>query len=211
MDIWLTSIVSLLAAFIGGWIAEKYALRAQKQAAEDQRQRDQETEQRTVKGTLQAIATELRVLKRENFDELQETLNERQNLTPLAMTRTEQNYFIVIESNAGALGRINDEKLREDIIRVYGHAKGLMDSLNAHFRDAEHWREISGTGPDRQTLPNRLARLETGIRNGLDETSAGAWRIASEDRKISQSVFSPLRPRNPPNPNALGRTTAQAF
>jgi len=34
VDILLTSIVSLLAAMIGGWIAGKYALRAQKQAAE---------------------------------------------------------------------------------------------------------------------------------------------------------------------------------
>jgi hypothetical protein len=32
VDILLTSTVSLLAAMIGGWIAGKYALRAQKQA-----------------------------------------------------------------------------------------------------------------------------------------------------------------------------------
>jgi hypothetical protein len=62
-DILLTSIVSLLAAIIGGWIAAKYALRAQKQAAEDQRRRDVEAEHRTTNSTLQAIATELTVLK----------------------------------------------------------------------------------------------------------------------------------------------------
>ena len=42
-DILPTSTVSLPAAIIGGWIAGKYALRAQKQAAEDQRQRDLST------------------------------------------------------------------------------------------------------------------------------------------------------------------------
>src|SRR5260370_34379650 len=158
-DILLTSIVSRLGAVMGGWTAGKYSLRAQKQAAEDQRQRDQEEERRAVNGILQAIAAELQVLKCDHFGKLRMTLNERQKsreaplVTPLAMTRTEQKYFLVFESKAGALGRISDEKLREDIIRVYGLAKGLVDSLNAHFRDSEHWREISGSSPDRQTLP----------------------------------------------------------
>jgi succinate dehydrogenase/fumarate reductase flavoprotein subunit len=62
VDILLTCIVSLLAAIIGGWIAGKYALRAQKQAAEDQRQRDVEAERRMINNTLQAIGTELTVL-----------------------------------------------------------------------------------------------------------------------------------------------------
>lgn len=52
MDIWLTSIVSLLAAVIGGWIAGKYALRAQKQAAKDERERDRDAERAAVNGTL---------------------------------------------------------------------------------------------------------------------------------------------------------------
>ena len=61
-------------------MTSRSALRAQKQAAEDQLQRDQETEQRAVKGTLQAIAAELRVFRSDNFDKLQKILKERQKL-----------------------------------------------------------------------------------------------------------------------------------
>jgi hypothetical protein len=169
---------SLFGALIGGYMTSRSALRAQKQVAKDQRQRDQEAERRAINSILQAIAAELRVLKGEFFDKLQSQLNDRheaqegrqersfrQSQQPLSMTRTTQKYFIVFESNAGAIGRIEDEVLREDIIRVYGHAKGLVDDLNAYFRDSETWREISGTSPDRQTLPNRLQGLETEIRN----------------------------------------------
>ena len=163
---------ALIGAVIGGLLTGRFALRAQKQAAEDQRQRDQETEQRAVKGTLRAIAAELRVFKSDNCDKLQKILKERQKLResplPLAMTRTEQNYCTVFESNAGALGRINDAKLREDIVRVYGHVKGLVDILNANSRDFEHWRNIpAGTSPDKLAACMNLAELEPGIRDGV--------------------------------------------
>jgi hypothetical protein len=59
MEILLTSTISLLAAMIGGWIAGRYALRAQKQATEDQQQRDAQEERRMVNSTLQAIGTEI--------------------------------------------------------------------------------------------------------------------------------------------------------
>ena len=78
MDILFTSLVSLLAAIVGGWIAGKYALRAQKQAAEDQRQRDVEAERRTINSTLQAIGTELTVLKADFLDRLQQVYDGRE-------------------------------------------------------------------------------------------------------------------------------------
>jgi succinate dehydrogenase/fumarate reductase flavoprotein subunit len=45
----------LLAAIVGGWIAGRYAVHAQKHAAKEQRQSDLEAEGRAVNGTLQAI------------------------------------------------------------------------------------------------------------------------------------------------------------
>jgi len=59
------------------------ALLAQKQAAKDQRQRDEEAERRTVEGTLRAIATELRVLKKDAFDPLGEKLKKRDETYPV--------------------------------------------------------------------------------------------------------------------------------
>jgi hypothetical protein len=109
VDILLTSIVSLLAAIIGGWIAGKYALRAQKQAAEDQRQRDVEAERRTINSTLQAIGTELTVLKADFLDRLQQVYDGREDRRepgfpirgPLS-----RNYFAVFESMQRCLEKL---------------------------------------------------------------------------------------------------------
>jgi len=58
VQVWLTSVFSLLAAIVGGWIAGRYAVHAQKHAAKEQRQSDREAERRAVNGTLQAIRPE---------------------------------------------------------------------------------------------------------------------------------------------------------
>jgi hypothetical protein len=103
---------AFIGAIIGGRKAGRYALRAQEQAARDQRQYAVEVERRAVKNLLQAIRAELTVLKNRNLDSLQKTLKDRAEnraklpnpswvqFPPLAMTRTEQNHFIVYESNA---------------------------------------------------------------------------------------------------------------
>jgi hypothetical protein len=70
VQIWLTSVVSLLAAVAGGWIAGRYAVHAQKHAAKEQRQSDREAERRAVNGTLQAIRPELEVFNTELVGEL---------------------------------------------------------------------------------------------------------------------------------------------
>jgi hypothetical protein len=172
---------SLIGALIGGYMTSQSALRAQKQAAEDQRQRDQETEQRAVNGTLQAIAAELKILKADMLDPLEEILKERpqereqvrkNNLNdplPLAMPRSEQNPFIVFESNAAALGRINDEKVREQIIRVYGLARGVLDCLNTHARNFEYWHSLHNVDHERSRIGKMLENLEITLRNGLSD------------------------------------------
>jgi hypothetical protein len=176
-----SAIIGIVGAFIGavigGRIAGRYALRAQQQAAEDQRRRDLQADRRAVNGILRSIAAELQVLKRVNFQTIQNSLNERearqklnpQKLSPFAMVRSEQNYFVVFESNAAALGGINDEKLREDIIRVYGLAKGLVDLLNANSRNFEIWRSLQEGTHEKPLTASMLERLEIVIRNGLND------------------------------------------
>src|SRR6202030_529077 len=51
---------ALIGAVIGGFMTGISALFAQKHAAKHQRQRDLEIEERSVKGTLQAMAVELK-------------------------------------------------------------------------------------------------------------------------------------------------------
>ena len=163
VEILLTSTVSLLAAMIGGWIAGRYAHRAQKQAAEDQRQRDVQAERRTVNSTLQAIGTELTVLKVDLLDRLQQMYDGRRDPDEPGFQvrgRLSRNYFAVFESNAGMLGRITDEDLREKIIRVYGSAKSLFDYLNYYSLESE-------TGKDA-----KLEALEQKLRAQIEEIQA---------------------------------------
>jgi hypothetical protein len=154
MEILLTSAVSLLAAMIGGWIAGRYALRAQKQAAEHQRQRDVEAERRAVNSILQAIGTELTVLQHDFLDRLQQA-DDAHELVFQIRGPLSRNYFAVFESNAAMLGKIEDGVLRENIIRAYGSAKSLFDHLNYYSRRSD-------TGEDR-----KLEELEQKIRTQI--------------------------------------------
>ena len=150
----------LLAAIVGGWIAGKYALRAQKQAAEDQRQRDVEAERRTINNTLQAIGTELTVLKADFLDRLQQVYDGREDRHERGFQIREplsRNYFAIFESNAAMLGKIGDHDLREKIIRVYGSAKSLFDYLNYYSRQSD-------TGNDA-----KLEQLEERLRAQIEE------------------------------------------
>jgi hypothetical protein len=89
------------------------------------------------------------------------------------MTRTEQNRIIVFESNAGTLGRIKSEELREKIIRVYGLVAGLVDHLNANARNFERWRALPDLHPqprpEKQIVAAMLQQLEDGLQHGLDD------------------------------------------
>jgi hypothetical protein len=171
---------AILGALIGGLLAGWFALLAQKQAAKDQRKASEEAERRAVNNLLQAIRAELTVLKTRNLDSLQKTLKGRAEnraklpnpsyvqFPPLAMTRTEQNHFIVYESNATRLGMIDDKILLREIVAVYGLAKALVDTLNTNARDFERWRQTLDTNPEKQMVAGMLWGLEEGLRNGLE-------------------------------------------
>lgn len=90
-------IAAAIGAYIGGRMATSAAIKAQQQAAKDQRDRDAEADRRSVHGTLRAIAAELRVLKSQPLDHLTKMLEEREQVrkcflkdpAPLAVTHTE--------------------------------------------------------------------------------------------------------------------------
>ena len=167
-------------------MTSRSAIRAQKQAAEDHRQRDRETEQRAVKGTLQAITAELKFFKAHGVDSLGEKLKDLTHARELAqnregpkpepfvMSRTETTYFIIFESSAVMLGTINDEKLRQEIINVYYFSKDLMDRLNTTFSEYQAWRNAS-VGPEKEKSAAMLMVIENSIRtsvNGLQQDLA---------------------------------------
>jgi hypothetical protein len=140
-------VASLLAAWIGGRIAGNFALRAQRQAALDQRERDREIEQQALAGTLRAIEAELKV-HRNALDPLSGLLQRTPPGFPLATMPIDQNFFIVYQANAAALGKIDSQDLLAEIVRVYGQAKGLEDALNFNHQRCAQWADLQDTLPE---------------------------------------------------------------
>jgi len=174
---WLTSLFSLLAAIIGGWIAGRYAVHAQKHAVKEQRAIDLEAERRAVNGTLQAIKPELEVFNAELVGDLkrkfgdwdkQKPRNEQQDeREPFAIPPVTHNYFIVYDLNAGMLGRITKAELTKKIVTTYARAKSLMDAVNFYSpRYQERERLSRGVGSE----PAQAQGLDLGLRNWANET-----------------------------------------
>jgi hypothetical protein len=176
-DIWITAIATLIAGIIGGTIGGRFTLRAQIQSSRDQRRRDLEIDQRDVKGTLQAIAAELSVLKSESVIALRQQLDdllkrrEEQHVShlelPFIVPTVEKSHTVVFESNASVIGKIGDPSLTKEIVHVYGLISGLIDRLNATVPEFQNWRLASIHGGGKQMAAGLLKSLEDGIRNGM--------------------------------------------
>jgi hypothetical protein len=171
---------AILGAIVGGLMTIGASIFAQRQAAKDQRQRDQEADQRAVENLLQAIRAELTIFRNRNVTSLRKTLSDRAEnrkrlsnpsyvqFPPFAITRIEQNHFIVYDSNAAELGMIDDQDLLREVVAVYGVAKSLVDTLNTNARDFDRWRQVSEQSSEKQLLADMLWGLEQGLYNGLE-------------------------------------------
>jgi hypothetical protein len=177
VQFWLTSLFSLLAAVIGGWIAGRYAVHAQKHAVKEQRASDLEAERRAVNGTLQAIRPELEVFNTELVGELKKKFGDwdKQKLRnmqqderePFDIPPVSHNYFIVYDLNAGMLGRITKSELTKKIVTTYARAKSLMDAVNYYSpRYQERDRLSHGIGSE----PVQAQGMDPGLRKWANET-----------------------------------------
>src|SRR5262249_48832070 len=128
-------------------------------------------ERRTLEGTLRAIAAELKVLKADFFDPLDKELKDRARCNAsgaLQITRVEQNRVKVFQSNAHLLARINNDELREQIVRVYGLIGGLFDYANTMAQDYDHLLSLGVSHPnENQILRAKLKELESHVRDGM--------------------------------------------
>jgi hypothetical protein len=146
---------------IGGLAGGSFAVIAQIVSNLMQRGAAKRAEKRAVGATLKALTAELLVIEQNFLKPLVKTLQDLQNLRdtkggffqnvrPLQLTPSDQTYFTVFDSNASMLGRINNDQLLQDIVRVYGNAKGLFDYLNANPRLYERWLGIPEKSVEKQ-------------------------------------------------------------
>jgi hypothetical protein len=120
---------NFFSALAGGGIAGVATLWAQKMYAEEQCKREEKAETTLIRGFVQAIADEVKsVWDRYNV----EIGPHLKSLDPQKAARVfpvHQNYFVVFDSGASLIGRVQDMQLRERIISTYVDAKGFVDSL----------------------------------------------------------------------------------
>jgi hypothetical protein len=171
---WLSKLFSSQefgSALFGAVVGGLFVLLAQMLANRAQRKRDRQTEREALIGTLRAIQAELLVLRADCL----QPLSRRLKATvpgPFLTMPVQENFFIVYESNAGALGRIGDPKLVAEIVRVYGQAKGLNDALNFNHTRCQVWANLDAAHKGAETQPSdTLAALEKElghIRAGID-------------------------------------------
>jgi hypothetical protein len=191
------ALIGLIGAFtgavIGGRITGRYALRAQEQAAKDQRTRDRDTEREMVRGTLEAIATEVEVFKVTFLDGFEDVFRPFDPGRPFAhlpkVIPLKQGLSIVFDSNAAVLGRINDAALRRKVVVTYVELKAIIDVVNHYAKRRELFETVryqpsAAGGPDqvkeevetwaknvREHIPKlqkKIADLLAEIRNYLD-------------------------------------------
>lgn len=172
---WSSFNPSVIGGFVGGLTGGTMAVVAQVVANLLQRNAARGAEKRALRGTLKAMMVELTVIKQEFVDRIFGILEKRtaaravckrtgKNLPPLQWTPSEQNYFTIFESNSSALGRLNDDKLLEAIVRVYGNAKGLFDTLNASPPLYQRWLQLPEGSLEKSNLQANLDELEGIVR-----------------------------------------------
>jgi type II secretory pathway pseudopilin PulG len=193
MDVF-TPIVSLLAAIIGGWIAGHYALRAQKQAAEDQRQASEEAEHRAVKHTLRAIKTELEGLQKAFVNGTDERLKnweeQYKKQVPLNLPSITQNYFIVFDSSAAALGGIENDELRQRILATFYQAKILIEAINyqhQRYQSYEPLAYVPGTAEMQALKDDLLQWADKVIRGRLEPLQKNVSGLLEDIQKFLDS------------------------
>jgi hypothetical protein len=136
------------SAVIGAVVGGLFAVLAQTIANRALRKRDRQTERRALLAILQAILAELETLKADNLDPLQKQLKG----SPRGVHHTPpvlQNRCSVYESNAAALGKIDDPELLKRIVRVYGQIKALLDQVNLNYQRFVAYYDILRTRPPR--------------------------------------------------------------
>jgi hypothetical protein len=134
------------AAIVGAIVGGLFVIVAQLISNRAQRRRDREAAREAVKAILRAIKAELKTFNEKALIRLEEIFTAREGsreaLLPLGIAPLKQNYFIVFDSNAAALGKVNDPENPEllgKIVTIYSAARSLLDSINYNNQRYQAW------------------------------------------------------------------------
>jgi hypothetical protein len=124
----------LVGAIIGGL----FVLWGENRADKQQRKREAKSEEESLIGVLKALHAELEVFPHTilaSIHDVQELrAAPRGPAKPVKLIPINQDYFVVFNTNASLIGRLQDTDLTEQVIRVYSIAKYLVDRINVRVR-----------------------------------------------------------------------------
>lgn len=148
------AISALLGAIVGSMLGGLFALIGGFFSNQLEIWRENEKEKRELKAVLQGFHSELKTLWERYMDSVGfEIENLPDNKPWLKYWPITHDYFILFNSNASKVGKIEDQELREKIIFVYIRAKGIVDSfkmnneLNQKVENLEFTIAQLGNGP----------------------------------------------------------------
>lgn len=143
MNSFVTFIITIAGAVVGGAIAGYYSFKATKEAHENQKKISDDNEKNIITSLLQSIHDEIETIFDNYHENMGAKLESLEDNTPLLFYYPlVSDFFSVYNGNTFLLGRIKDNDLRKSIIKTYTLAKGLVDSYrmnNDLLQKYEHW------------------------------------------------------------------------
>jgi hypothetical protein len=152
-----------------------------------QRKSERDAESRMVIGVLQAIETEVELFKVKFLDAFKLTFREPNPQTqrihlPKVASQT-QNLAAVFDSNAAALGRISNARLRRKIVGTYMKLKAIVDLVNHYAAERDSFERIRLQPSPTGGISELQADLETWaekIRRNIPELAEGIGDLLAE-------------------------------
>ena len=148
------AIIALMGAMVGSLLGGVFALIGGFFSNQLEICRENKREKRELKAVLQGFHSELKALWERYIDSVGKEIENLPADEPwLKYWSITHDYFILFNSNASMIGKIQNEELREKIIFVYIRAKGIIDSfrmnneLNQKVENLAFTIEQLGNGP----------------------------------------------------------------
>jgi len=168
-------LAAIVGAVVGGLIAGVFTVWSQGQSNKAQRRRDREAENEQIKGTLQAIATELETFKARFVDGFRENFVEPDQQKPYdhlpKIVGFRHPYFVVFDSNASLLGRVTNAALRREIVSTYVKLKAVVDVISHYAERRDYWERIryQQEFSDREVAKKEIENWAERIRNSIPD------------------------------------------
>jgi hypothetical protein len=168
-------LAAVVGAVVGGLIAGGFTVWSQGQSNKAQRRRDREADNEQIKGTLQAIATELEAFKARFVDGFRKNFVEPDQQEPYAhlpkIVGFRHPYFVVFDNNASSLGRVTNAELRRKIVSTYVELKAVVDVIGHYAERRDYWERIRYQQEfrDREVAKEEIENWAERIRNSIPD------------------------------------------